>query len=114
MAGHGATLTIQEKRVAKALLKKGWANQDVQAWINGNRKKSVNFARKGNDHIRAWRHYQVRPKTKAAHPENTNKEYCLYHAAHGDYTYAQAWVDKLAGDIGDPVKLAAIRAVKVW
>ncbi|TIR01631.1 MAG: hypothetical protein E5X64_28285 [Mesorhizobium sp.] len=68
----------------------------------------------GNDHIRAWRHYQVRPKTKAANPENTNKEYCLYHAAHGDYTYSQAWVNKLAEDIADPVKLAAIRAVKVW
>ena len=45
MAGNGATLTDKEKRVAKALLNKGWANQDVQASINGNRKKSVNFAR---------------------------------------------------------------------
>ena len=45
----------------------------------------------GNDHIKAWRHYKVRPTTKAAHPENTNKEYCLYHQAHKDYTYSDAW-----------------------
>jgi hypothetical protein len=44
----------------------------------------------GNDHIKAWRHYKVRPTTKAAHPENTNKEYCLYHQAHKDYTYSDA------------------------
>ncbi|MER8845777.1 DUF3644 domain-containing protein [Mesorhizobium australicum] len=75
-------------------------------------KSGVHFT--GNDHIKAWRHYKVRPKTKAAVPENTNKDYCIYHTAHGDYTYSQAWVDKLAEDIVDPVKLAAIRAVKVW
>ncbi len=75
-------------------------------------KAGVHFT--GNDHIKAWRHYKVRPLTNAANPENTNKDYCLYHPAHGDYTYSQAWVDKLADDIADPIKLAAIRAVKVW
>lgn len=67
-----------------------------------------------NDHAKAWRHYKARPMTNAKNPENTNKDYCLYHSAHGDYTYSQEWVDKLAEDIADPVKLAAIRAVKIW
>ena len=77
-------------------------------------KEKSGLAFTSNDHIKAWRHFKVRPKSQAAQPENTNKDYCLYHQAHKDYTYSNAWVDKLAEDIADPVKLAAIRAEKVW
>jgi hypothetical protein len=67
-----------------------------------------------NDHAKAWRHYKVRPLTNSKTPANTNKEYCLYHPAHKDYTYSQAWVEMLVADVADPIKLAAIRAVKIW
>lgn len=77
-------------------------------------KEKSGLAFTGNDHIKAWRHFKIRPNSKAIHPENTNKDYCLYHQAHKDYTYSDAWVDKLAKDIADPAKLSAIRAEKVW
>jgi hypothetical protein len=77
-------------------------------------KEKSGLAFTGNDHIKAWRHYNVRPKTNSAHPDNTNKDYCLYHKAHKDYTYSDAWVDKLSQDVADPAKIAAIRAEKVW
>jgi len=41
----GASLTATEKRIVKALLAKGWSSQDVQASINSNRKRTVNFGR---------------------------------------------------------------------
>ena len=66
-----------------------------------------------NDHTKAWRHFKVRPKKHAAHPENTDKNYCLYHQAHGDYTYSDEWVVRLVEAAGDPVKFAAIRAEKL-
>ena len=40
-----AGLTKEEKRVVKALLAKGWRNQDVQALVNTGRKATVNFGR---------------------------------------------------------------------
>ena len=38
-------LTAEEKRVAKALLQRGWRNQDIQNLINQGRKATVNSAR---------------------------------------------------------------------
>jgi hypothetical protein len=45
MAGKGASLTPQERRIAKALIAKGWTNQDINAWINMGRHTTVNFGR---------------------------------------------------------------------
>lgn len=74
-------------------------------------KSSVNFTT--NDHTKAWKHYKARPNKGSVRPENTNKDFCLYHQAHGDYTYSDAWIEKLIEDVSDPVKLAAIRAEKI-
>jgi len=52
-------------------------------------------------HIRAWRHYSVRPPQGDAHPERTRSEYCVYDEVHRDYVYTRAWVDKLAHDLAD-------------
>jgi hypothetical protein len=38
-------LTALEKRVVKALLEKGWRNQDIQALVNIGRKATINSAR---------------------------------------------------------------------
>ena len=45
MAGKRASLTTQEKRIIKALIAKGWKNQDINAWINVGRHATVNFGR---------------------------------------------------------------------
>ena len=41
----GGSLTVDEKSVVKALLLKGWRNQDIQALLNIGRKDTVNSAR---------------------------------------------------------------------
>lgn len=66
-----------------------------------------------HNHTQAWKLHKVRPTGKAKQPENTNKDYCIYHAAHGDYTYSEKWVDRLVEEVADDEKLAAIKAIKV-
>lgn len=63
-----------------------------------------------NDHTKAWNFLKIRPKKGSPQPENTNKTFCIYHAAHNDYTYSSAWIDKLVEEIADDEKLRAIRA----
>ena len=45
MARNGASLTVEEKRIVKALLNQGRKNQDVHALINLGRSATVNFGR---------------------------------------------------------------------
>lgn len=65
------------------------------------------------DHTKAWRLFKARPKNNVAQPEQTDKKYCLYHAAHGDYTYSEEWIEMLVEAAGDPERLRAIRAVNL-
>ena len=52
-----------------------------------------------HNHTQAWHLFKVRPSTGAKQPENTKKDYCIYHAAHGDYTYSEKWVELLVEEI---------------
>src|SRR5215207_9065839 len=45
MAGKTVSLTALEKRIIKALIAKGWKNQDINAFINAGRPTAVNFGR---------------------------------------------------------------------
>lgn len=63
-------------------------------------------------HTQAWRKYRARPKHRADKPAETNKEYCIYHAAHGDYTYSDKWVEHLVKMVGDENEYAALKAWK--
>lgn len=65
-----------------------------------------------HNHTQAWKHYKVRPNKGAKQPDQTNKDYCIYHAAHGDYTYSERWVDFLVSEIADETKWQVIRSVK--
>jgi hypothetical protein len=66
-----------------------------------------------NNHVQAWRYYKARPKSGAAQPANTNKEFCIYHSAHRDYTYGDKWIDKLVAAVNDEAEFSKIKAVKV-
>lgn len=66
-----------------------------------------------HNHLQALRFYKVRPKNGAPQPENTDKTLCIYHAAHKDYTYADAWIQKLIAAVKDPEEFARIKAMKV-
>ena len=68
---------------------------------------------KSHNHTQAWRLFKARPRKGAKQPENTKKEFCIYHAAHGDYTYTDYWVEHLVGQVNDAAKFSAIKAVKV-
>jgi hypothetical protein len=65
------------------------------------------------NHTQAWRKFEVRPRTGAAQPENTNRDYCIYHTAHGDYTFSDQWVQKLAEECGDEQRLQELKAFKL-
>ena len=32
--------------------------------------------------------------------DKTNREYCIYHPAHKDYTYNDKWINLLVGELG--------------
>lgn len=66
-----------------------------------------------HNHTQAWRKFEVRPRKGSAKPENTKREYCIYHAAHEDYTYSDQWVEFLSSEVNDAEKFAALKAFKL-
>jgi uncharacterized protein DUF3644 len=54
-----------------------------------------------DSHQRAWKMFKARPKTGAADPAATRKEFCAYHPPYKSYTYSMAWVDHLVAQIAD-------------
>jgi len=50
-------------------------------------------------HTGAWKHFGVRPPTRAPQPERTRPEYCIYDGVHGDHVYTKAWVEKLVREL---------------
>lgn len=65
------------------------------------------------NHTQAWKLFEVRPRKGNTQPENTNKDYCIYHSAHKDYTYSDKWVEKLVEEVNDDEKFNRIKAVKI-
>jgi hypothetical protein len=65
--------------------------QQVWKEVSKKTKKAFN----ARHHTLAMYFYRARPSGGCKQPENTNKDYCIYHAAHNDYTYSQAWIDFL-------------------
>ncbi len=63
-----------------------------------------------SDHTGAWQRHKVRPPRDARSPEKTNREYCIYHPAHRDYTYNDKWIDLLVTERGGPCSATAIVA----
>lgn len=66
-----------------------------------------------HNHTQAWRKFDVRPKSGVAQPENTNADYCVYHAAHRDYTYSDKWVEFVSDYIGDEQNFTELVSYKL-
>jgi hypothetical protein len=66
-----------------------------------------------SNNTQAWTLYKVRPKKGSKQPENTNKDFCVYHAAHKDYTFSEKWIALLCEKVTADVEFAKIKAVKV-
>jgi len=76
-------------------------------------KKRTGQAFSLHNHTQAWRKYKVRPRKDATQPENTNRDYCIFHVAHNDYTFSDQWIDFLEGEMRDDRKRAALLAFKI-
>lgn len=61
-----------------------------------------------HNHTLAWKKFGARPRPGAAKPNETKKDYCIFHAAHNDYTYSEKWVDFLVDKIGSDEGYASI------
>jgi hypothetical protein len=66
-----------------------------------------------HNHTQAWHKFDVRPASRTKQPENTNKDFCIYHAAHRDYTYSDAWINFLVGKLGTEDGAAEIFSAKI-
>lgn len=66
-----------------------------------------------HNHTQAWRKFEVRPRKGATQPDNTKRDYCVYHAAHKDYTYSDQWIELLIAEVSDEQKFADLKAVKI-
>lgn len=74
-------------------------------------KTGKNFT--SRNHTQAWKKFAVRPREGAPQPENTKRDYCVYHAAHKDYTYSNKWIDRLVSEVNDENKFAELRIFKI-
>jgi hypothetical protein len=58
----------------------------------------------------------VRPLSGAKNPDKTDRSYCIYHAAHRDYTYGDKWISLLVAELGGSIptveEIAAVAQVK--
>jgi hypothetical protein len=59
-------------------------------------------------HQLAYLRFGVRPPGGSSDPAYTDTKYCVYDAVHKDYTYTDAWVEKLLRELGsDPASTMA-------
>ncbi|MBQ5546167.1 MAG: hypothetical protein H7707_01575, partial [Acetobacter sp.] len=65
------------------------------------------------NHTQAVYLYKVRPTSKGERPEDTRKEYCIYHPLHKDYSYSQQWIDFLIEQVRDEAKFSKIKNFKI-
>jgi len=61
-----------------------------------------------SDHTLAWQKHKIRPPKDARAPDKTNREYCIYHPAHKDYTYNDKWIELLVGEVGTSKDAAVV------
>jgi Protein of unknown function (DUF3644) len=71
-------------------------------------KKRLNWKLNMSMHTRAWRHFNVRPRSGDIAPAKTDPRYCVYDEVHEDYLYTDAWLNKLASDLADAAGFQAI------
>jgi hypothetical protein len=87
---------LQKFKIADDLYK--YKPGDVVRLVKKATKKSFSF----HDHTSAWKKHKVRPDNKSKTPDKTNRDYCIYHLAHKDYTYNDEWLNLLIQERGGP------------
>lgn len=64
------------------------------------------------NHTQAWKKYKVRPPSNTKQKNQTNKDYCIFHKSHGDYTYNDAWIDFVVDIISSDDEFAELKRVR--
>ena len=59
-------------------------------------------------HVRAWKHFKIRPEAGHEEPNKTNSDFCIYDEAHKDYLYTDAWVKYLIKQLANKEVYAVI------
>ena len=67
-----------------------------------------------HNHTQAWRYYNVRPRLNNAQPENTNKDYCIFHPAFKSYTYSDKWVDLLVELVSNQNEFDELKKTRIY
>lgn len=95
-SAEGKTIqnVLQKFKIADELYR--YKPADVVKIVRAVTLKSFSMA----DHVLAWQKHKARPLKGAKAPEKTNREYCIYHTAHKDYTYNDKWIGLLVGELG--------------
>jgi hypothetical protein len=101
---------IRKVLVRKEIADKEYPYKAVKAATKISKNSKLNFTTR--NHIQAWKKFAVRPPTKVAQPNNTNRDYCIYHEAHGDYTYSEKWIDFIVSYIATDTNFAELKAFK--
>ena len=66
-----------------------------------------------HNHTQAWRKFQARPRKETAQPDNTKRDWCVYHAEVEDYTGPDQWIEFLVAEVSDNQKFDALKATKI-
>ena len=66
-----------------------------------------------HNHTKAWKYFKVRPNTGNKQPENTDRDYCIYHSAYHSYTYSNKWVDYLVQTAENKEEFEKLQATSI-
>ncbi|WP_221624817.1 hypothetical protein [Zymomonas mobilis] len=65
-----------------------------------------------HNHTQAWKFFNVRPASGGSQPENTNKEYCIYHPVYNSYTYSDSWIEYLKNIVKNDEEFSKLKLYK--
>ena len=100
--GQSVQNVLQKFKIADELYR--YKPSDVVKIVRKTTTKSFSM----NDHTLAWQKHKARPSKDAKSPDKTNREYCIYHPAHKDYTYNDKWIELLVGEFGGAVGIGGV------
>ncbi len=66
-----------------------------------------------HNHTQCVKKFCVRPPANSKTPDKTDKQYCIYHVAHKDYTYSDKWIEFLVQKISSEAEYEAIKKFKI-
>ncbi|MEJ0062762.1 MAG: DUF3644 domain-containing protein [Alphaproteobacteria bacterium] len=66
-----------------------------------------------HNHSQALSLFKIRPKGNNPQPENTNKDYCIYHPIYKSYSYSESWIGRLCDLVASSEEFDKIKSHKI-